>query len=138
MTKRYLLANMIFPCHCDMSWNPGNHNQIIRYNQRHFTVIVSGILLTFFKRSPLTAFVYEHGCEENAYKFNYLINLMRLHGQITFQKLPLSIVYISFIFGMYFAHFVGWRFGNANMRNHILNCNLVLYLICHFMIIFGH
>ena len=84
-----------------MIWNPANQNEISCYTKRPFTVIVSSILLTFFKRSPLTAFVYEHGCEENANKFNYLINLMKLHGQITFQKLPLSIVYISFIFGMY-------------------------------------
>ena len=84
-----------------MSWNQTNHDEIMHYTKRHFTVIVSGMLLTFFKRSPLTAFVYEHGCEENANKFNYLINLMMLHGQITFEKLPLSIVYISFIFGMY-------------------------------------
>ena len=97
MTKRYLLANMILQCHYDMSWNPANHDEIIHYTKWYLTVVVSGMLLTFFKRSPLVAFVYEHGCEENAYTFNNLINLTSLHGQITFEKLPLFIVYSSSI-----------------------------------------
>ena len=105
--------------------------KIIHYTKRHFTVIVSGMLLTFFKRSPLTAFVYEHGYEENAYTFTYLINLMSLHGQITFKKLPLFIVYSSSICRMY-CTFSSQYFRNANIRNHILSdacCKLVLYLI---------
>ena len=115
MTKRYLLANMILQCHYDMSWDPANHDEIMHYTKRHFTVIVSGILLTFFKRSPLTAFVYEHCCEENAYTFNYLINLMRSHGQITFEKLPLFIVYNSSICRMY-CTFSSQYFGNASQE----------------------
>ena len=113
MTKRYLPAKMIFQCHIDMSWNPADHDEIIHYIKRRFTVIVSCILLTFFKRSPLTAFVYEHGCEENAYTFNYLINLMSLHGQITFKKLPLFIVYSSSICRMY-CTFSSQYFRNAS------------------------
>ena len=113
MNKRYLPAKMIFQCHIDMSWNPADHDEIIHYIKRRFTVIVSCILLTFFKRSPLTAFVYEHGCEENAYTFNYLINLMSLHGQITFKKLPLFIVYSSSICRMY-CTFSSQYFRNAS------------------------
>ena len=115
MTKRYLLANMILQCQSDMSWNPANHDEIIHYTKWYLTVVVSGMLLTFFKRSPLVAFVYEHGCEENAYTFNNLINLTSLHGQITFEKLPLFIVYSSYICRMY-CTLSSQYFGNANLR----------------------